>query len=614
LGRTAKVAGVLLFALAWMAIGGFLLPGPSRPAGELPPQAVEAPVVAARSGPIPKAKVPTEAATAKPESALLARPRNAGPLVPPQLPPGGGALDVAVAIDAELDRRLAEAGVPPSPLADDAEFLRRASLDFTGRIPTYDQTVAFLDSKDPYKRSRLIDKLLASPLYGRHFANIWCDLLVKRDFDSNRNLRTEPFVRWLTEQFNQNEKWDRIVSCLLTAEGNAEANPATFFFLTNQDNNQPSPAKLVGATGNLFLGIQIQCAECHVHPFNDKWKPEDFWGMAAFFGHTRAERPGNPKNGTGPAAIVELKSGERLPFRRKKNQAEAAPVGATIAIPDPSDPRKTRERVAAKFFEGPAPSLGRDGPYRPTLAGWVASSQNRYFAPAQVNRMWAHFFARGLVHPIDDMKEDSPASHPEVLQRLSSEFTASGYDVKFLIRAICNTRAYQRTSRPLPGNANDDKLISHMPVKVVSAQMLLDSLAMATGHEYGGPASAGGRNGKPAGAGKGRVREESLVRFFDTRAYDDDPTEYPFGVPQALRLMNSELSNSGAQVVKRLARPERSREQVIEDLFLTALSRRPSAAEVERLGDYVAQQGNPAKGYVGVFWALLNSAEFACNR
>src|SRR5262249_20256158 len=146
------------------------------------------------------------------------------------------------------------------------------------------------DSQDPYKRSRLIDELLASSNYGQHFANVWCDLIVKHDFDNNKNLKTEAFVSWLAEQFNQDKAWDKIVTALLTADGKEEQNPATFFLLANQDNNQPAPSKLVGATGNLFMGIQIQCAECHVHPFNDKWKPDDFWGMAAFFGHTRAKR------------------------------------------------------------------------------------------------------------------------------------------------------------------------------------------------------------------------------------------------------------------------------------------------------------------------------------
>jgi hypothetical protein len=612
-GRAAKVAGLLLFVLAWMAVGGFVLPGRSRPAAD-PAPAVDTTVPQAFTQGQPDP--PAEATPAPPDRALLARPRYDGPAVAPQLPPGGGALDLALAVDRELDRRLGEAGVPPSPVADDAEFLRRACLDLTGRIPTYEQAVTFLDSNDPYKRSRLIDDLLASPHFGRHFANIWCDLLVKRDFDSNRGLRTEPFVRWLADEFNRNEKWDRIVTAMLTAEGADEDNPATFFFLANQDNNQPSPAKLVGATGNLFLGIQIQCAECHVHPFHDRWKPADFWGLAAFFGHTRAQRGGNAKRPNAPARIVELASGEKLPpmGKKKKLRTEPAPVGATIAIPDPSDPRKTRGQAVARFLEGPAPALGRSGPYRPTLAAWVASARNPYFAAAQVNRLWAHFFARGLVNPLDDMKPDSPPSHPEVLQRLSREFAASGYDVKFLIRALCNTRAYQRTSRPLPGNASHDKLLSRMPVKVLGARALLDSLATATGHEAGS-ANPEFRRGKPGGGnGKGRVGDVGPVRFFDTREYDDDPTEFSSGVPQVLRLMNSELSNRSAEVVGRLARPGRTSEQVIEGLFLTALSRRPSAAETRRLADYVAEQGEPAKGYAGVFWVLLNSAEFACNR
>lgn len=623
LGWVFRIGGLLVFAGVWVYVGGFLLP---KPKDERPPQPQGQNEVVIRdkdqsqpsnemmAGDSDDSDEPSDV----PEdldtfvvtaTTSLTRPK-AEPIVMPELPPGGGPLELAVAIDKELDRALSEAKVPASPLADDAEFLRRASLDITGRIPSYDQTVAFLASKDPHKRSKLIDELLASPHYGRHFANIWCDLLVKHDFDNNKGLKTEAFVAWLSDKFNQSEKWDKIVAALMTAEGKESQSPATFFLLANQDNNQPSPAKLVGATGNLFMGIQIQCCECHVHPFNSKWKPTDFWGMAAFYGHVRADRDadakGKPKPGTANLMEVERRA-EPKGKAAKKNGDKAIMAGASIAIPDPTNPKKTLATAPAKFFEGAKPSLGSKVPYRPHLAHWVASDKNPYFAPAMVNRTWAHFFARGFVNPIDDIKDDNPPSHPGVLKLLASEFTRSGYDLKYLIKTICNTRAYQRTSRPLPDNSADDKLFSHLQVKVLTAEMLLDSLALATSHEIAkGGGSAAGRKQMPVA--------NSTVRYFDTREPDDDPTDYSYGVPQVLRLMNTGLTNSGNEVVSRLTKAGTPKEKVIEDIFLTTLSRRPSDSEQKRMLEYVAKQKDPLKGYAGVFWALLNSAEFACNR
>jgi hypothetical protein len=186
---------------------------------------------------------------------------------------------VAAAIDRELDRKLAEAKVTPAPAADDAEFLRRAYLDLTGRIPTVAQAVAFLDSKDPDKRRKLIDQLLDSENYGKHFGIIWSDLIVKRD-ENNRLLRPDAFKAWLAEGFNKNRGWNEIVTDLLTAEGSS---PPALFFLANRDMTRVAPNKIIGTTANLFLGVQMQCAECHNHPFVADWKQKDFWAMAAFF-------------------------------------------------------------------------------------------------------------------------------------------------------------------------------------------------------------------------------------------------------------------------------------------------------------------------------------------
>jgi hypothetical protein len=539
-------------------------------------------------------------------TAKITRPA-AEPVVVPQLPANSSHGDVAKAVDADIDRKLEAAKMTPSPLADDAEFVRRVYLDLTGKIPSYEQTRAFLDSKDPYKRSKLIDEILASEAFGQHLANFWTDLLIKRDFDNNKNLKTDAFEKWLAEKFNKNEPWNKVVHAMMTAEGKETENPAVFFLLANQDNNQPNPSKLVGATGNLFMGIQIQCAECHVHPFTSKWKPSDFWGMAAFFGHTRFEREGADKKGKGGIAIAKEVNSAKEMKKDKKDKSGPIPTGAVIAIPDPTNAKKTLGTAKAKFFEGNEPKLSDKGPYRPAVADWVTSSKNRYFAPAMVNRTWAMFFARGFVNPLDDMKEDNAPSHPAALQLLADEFTKSNYDIKHLIRCMLNTQAYQRTSRPTPDNKDDETLFSHMPIKVLNADQLLDSIQVATRSNLPRGGGGGGK-GKNAGTGPG------LHGFFDVNEYGDDPRDYAYGIPHILKMMNSNVTNSAYDAANRIVKSNGSNKaKIIEDIYLTVLSRKPSLDENKRMQQFVAKQGE-ARGYGSVFWALLNSAEFVCNR
>jgi hypothetical protein len=561
-------------------------------------------------------KEPAPAAPALPPPPFMPHPLDAAPVIVPQRP-AGPAYELAAAIDKEIDAALAAAKVPPSPLADDAEFLRRVTLDLTGTVPTYDRTVAFLMDSDPYKRAKLIDELLASPAYGKLFAREWADLLIKRDFDSNKNLNTDPFATWLADRLNKGAGWNAIVRDILTASGKESDTPASLFYLANQDNNQPSPAKLVGATGNLFMGVQIQCAECHVHPHVDKWAQKDFWGMAAFFAHVVADREkgdkGRPLPGTAMIHEVERKSNPPKNAKgAKKNGEHEIKPGGTIAIPDPTDNKKTVGTARAKFFEGSMPTLNA-APYRPTLATWVTSPQNKYFAANAVNRLWAHLFARGLVHPIEEMHDGNDPSHPAVLKQLSAAFAKHGYDLKFVLRAVCNTTAYQRTSRPLPENAEaEEKLFARMPVKVIGAHELLASLATVTEHRESEGARRGGM--RPSGNnGKRPDGPPTLTRFFDTREYDDDPTEFPFGVPQVLKLMNTNLTHRASETAARVAKSSTDRRRVVEDLYLTALTRRPRPAELDRMLAYVAKQGNPQQGYAGVMWALLNSAEFVSN-
>ncbi len=616
---TSKAIGVAAICVASLLIGGFVLPSGQGSASaiadrpdEAVPEAVPVPVKFAVAAPISVSEVIVRPAAPPPPPEP--NPLDAAIVVPPQLP-SGPAYELAAAIDRDIDATLVAAKVPASPLADDAEFLRRVTLDLTGTVPTYDRAVSFLLDSDPYKRAKLIDELLASPEYGQLFGRQWADLLIKRDFDSNKRLDAEPFVGWLAGKLNQGAGWDGIVRDILTASGKEEATPQALYYLANQDNNQPSPAKLVGATGNLFMGVQIQCAECHVHPTVDKWSQKDFWGMAAFFAHVVADREtgekGKPMPGTATIHEVEKKAAPK-PMVAKKTGAKEVKPGGTIAIPDPTDNKKTVGTARAKFFEGPSPIL-RSAPYRPTMAAWVTSKQNKYFAANAVNRLWAHLFARGLVHPIEEMRDENKPSHPVVLQMLSDGLVKNGYDLKFVLRAICNSNAYQRTSKPLPENATaEEKLFAHMPVKVIGAHELLASLVTVTGFREADP--RGRRPQRPMNDNPKRPQGPvPLTRFFDTREYDDDPTEFPFGVPQMLKLMNTNLTHRAGEVAARVAQSAGTdRSRVIEALYMTALTRRPKAAEMQRMSAYVAKQGHQ-QGYAGVMWALLNSAEFVSN-
>ena len=521
---------------------------------------------------------------------------------------------VAAAIDRAVDARLAQEKLPASPRADDAEFLRRAYLDVTGRIPTAEQAAAFLDSTAPDKRRKLIDDLLADPNYGRHFGIIWSDLIVNRD-DANRVLNTAPFKKWLADSFNENRGWDEIVRDLLTSAGTVEQDPAALFFVANRDMNTLAPSKVVGTAANLFMGIQLQCAECHNHAFIKEWKQTDFWGMAAFFNQTRAAGGRQGAMNT-PVSIAE--GAAPAGGGRRPGMGFARPTlrGAQIEIPDATDPRRrTGKVVKAKFFQDAEPALEDKGPFRPVLAEWLTSPENKYFAPAAVNRMWGHFFARGFVNPLDDMHDENPPSHPELLRLLADEFTASEFDLKHLIRCVMNSRAYQRTSKPLPENNDDTKLFSHQAVKVMSPEVLYDSLCLALGvtelRTTAGPAR-GGFGAGPRGPGGGP--REAFVRFFSTKEEGDDGTEMGFGIPQFLRLMNSRQFNESGAAIDRVMEDEAAPDKVIESLFLTALARRPTPAEAQKLAAYVARKETPKDGYVGVLWVLVNSAEFVCVR
>ena len=504
-----------------------------------------------------------------------------------------GQAAIAAIIDSEIARQQKDAKITPAAMASDAEYLRRVYLDLVGHIPSHDRTVAFLDSKEPDKRAKLVTELLASPEYGQQFATIWAKLITAEEPKLKPGLET-----LLVDRFNKNQPWDALVRDLVSANGTG---PDTSFVMSNVDNKLPQPSKLAGSTARLFLGLQLQCAECHNHPFVD-WKQTDFWSLAAFFNYTRLNKA--DKN-----ALAEMPPAA-------KGKPEALP-GAKITLPVTAG-KGAGKVVDAKFLTGDKPTLPAEGPFRPALAEWMTAPQNPYFAPAAVNRLWAHFFGRGLVNPIDDLNDDNPPSHPEAMQALADEFRASGFDVKHLIECICATQAYQRSSRTTNADKDDEAEYARMAIKVMSPEALYDSLVLALevkelNVSVGTAATNGvGGNSKPP-TGKGAAREK-FTRFFNTRELEGYATDYSHGIPQALALMNDPAMTSKPPIVDRLIKSGATPGQIIEDLFLSLLNRRPEARELKPMLAYVQKQSDPAKGYAGIVWVLINLPEFGLIR
>jgi hypothetical protein len=384
-------------------------------------------------------------------------------------------------------------------------------------------------------------------------------------------------ITWLEEAFNSNRPWDKIVSDIVTATGTQDKNGAVTFYVAN-----PTADKMTDQVARLFLGVQLQCAQCHNHPFTD-WKQKEYWGMATFFTKVRTDRANAAaRNGTSPGVQeIARGRGNRLP--------------------------ESAMNVPAKFLQDEEPKLDAAEPYRPALAAWMTSKTNPFFARAMANRMWHTFFGRGIVNPADDMSADKLPSHPELLQTLADQFVASGFDLKYLVRAICNSQAYQRTSKPVSGNVEADaSLFSRMAVKVLTPEQLYDSLTMVAGRLE--------NNARPNRAiPNANTPRAQFVAFFQVED-GADPTEYQAGIPQALRLMNSPQLNRGSPLVTQAVRSGQKPAEVIETLYLSTLSRRPSKAESDRLLAYVEDhKTDPAGAYGDILWSLVNCSEFALN-
>lgn len=488
---------------------------------------------------------------------------------------------LAKTIDQLIDAELKEYEVTASPLCTDEEFIRRVYLDLVGVIPTAAVVKDFLDSKEADNRARLVDELLGNPRYGKFQGELWAKQLMNNE-SVNRRLSEAAMLTWLSERFSANQPWDKLVYDFVTATGPQDKNGAVTFFISNA-----APEKMTDLVTQNFMGVQLQCAQCHNHPFTD-YKQEEYWGMAAFF--LNVSISGNPnqaaKNGT-PISVDE-NTGKAKKGKKLKLPPEAKKVGPSF------------------LQDNTQPKLDKTQPYRPVLAAWMTSRDNPYFARAAANKMWFHFFGRGIVNPHDDMHPDNPPSHADLLATLADQFKQNDFDLKYLVRAICTSKTYQRSSKPAGNNADDQELFSHALVRSLHPEQLYDSLAQVMGTEPQVNAAQKGLKRQPA---------NPRQKFIDFFTGDDGykPLEFQAGIPQALLLMNAKQFSNNNKVINQAIKQAKNPKAVIEHLFLSTYSRAPSAAELQTMTAFVQKQASPQQAYGDILWALVNSSEFALN-
>lgn len=499
---------------------------------------------------------------------------------------------VSAGIDQHVTTRLQANQLSPSPSADDVEFLRRLYLDLAGRVPTAEEARTFLESKSDNKRAALIDQLLESPDFGKQMGRTWRDWICPPELPSDMNGGKQPHQEarrmgsWIADQVNANHSWDHIVRDLLSVRGEIKNHPQMIFYGLIGQNARATPDGSARSIGSLFMGVQIGCAQCHDDPYRD-WSQNEFWSLAAFFTHTK-----------GDFKKIEVKSGK-----------------GEIKIPD-SAFLNAGSKVQVGYLRNGKTQPDREAEWRNEFIGWLTKKENPYFARSFANRAWFYFFGRGIVNPVDDIRPLNPPTHPGLLTLLENEFIASGFDLKHLVRCICNSQTYQRTSRPIGGKSVETlkpitALFGHMPLRVMTADMLYDSLKQV----YGDPKldlraidpKDGNQNGESAPIG------DPLLQFQrDFCSNEEDPTDFRHGIPQMLTFLNHPRLMKGSKAVEdyRKKNPDLTPEQMIEWLYLSTLSRLPTPDESSTASQFVAEITEPEKAYTDVLWMLVNRSEY----
>ena len=498
------------------------------------------------------------------------------------------------AVDSPLYKQWQQLGVTPSPQADDATFIRRATIDVCGTLPTPDEIQEYLADSRPDKKSRLIDRLLERPEYASYFALKWADILQNRGqgyATSQQRPATTLFAAWLRDSIANNKRYDRLVSEILTATGSQERNPPTLWY-----RNVRTTKDYVESISQAFLGVRIQCAQCHHHPA-ERWSQADYYSLAAVF--ARVGR----KGGFADAEV---------------------PTFETIYLKDEGEVRHPRTDEVMR----PRPLMGADFPLsrfddpRRAFAKWMTAPDNPFFARTMVNRMWGHFLGRGIIHPIDDARSTNPPSNPELLNALTQEFVASGFDMKHLVRVITGSYAYGLSAVPNETNREDRQSFARFYPRRLKAEVLLDGISQI----LEAPTQfAGGPGQFPVGTRAIDLPDENVpTHFLDVfgrpnrnSACECERTDDP-ALAQALELVNSKefqgKLTAAKGYIEQLATSTQPVEQNVRDIFLRVFSRPATAEELAVATEFLAAEPDRPEAYRSLLWSLLVTNEFLFNR
>lgn len=492
-------------------------------------------------------------------------------------------------VDRHLFAQWRKLGIVPSSPTDDATFLRRASVDICGTLPTRDEVTEYLNDTSPDKRERLIDRLLNRPEYASYFTLKWADILQNRGAGyatSKQRAGTTLFASWIRDSVESNKPYDQFVSEILTATGSQNENPPAIWYRTVRK----SP-EYVESVAQAFLGVRVQCAQCHHHP-TERWSQSDYYGLAAVF--SQVGRKGGFADAEVPTdEIIYLKETGEVVHPRTGEVLKPQPLGGTpFAIGLQDDPRES-------------------------LARWMTHADNPFFARTMVNRLWAHFLGRGIVHPIDDARSTNPPSNPELLDALANDFIASGYDVKHLIRTITNSYAYRLDSAPEPGNAGDTQTFARFYARRLPAEVILDGISQVLEVPTVFP-------GVPAGTRAIQLPDENVAaHFLDVfgrparmSACECERVDAP-ALTQALELVNSaEIQRKLTEAsgyAQQLAGRDLPNDAVAEEIFVRVFARNPRPEELKAASEYLAGQSDRAEACRSLLWSLLATNEFLFN-
>jgi hypothetical protein len=486
-------------------------------------------------------------------------------------------------IDQLVDAKLRKLKIQPSALADDAAFLRRASLDLTGQIPAVEQVRAFVLDPAPtrVKRARMVDKLIASSAFVDHWTVKWSDLLQSsRKYLGDKGVYG--FREYIRESLAANKPYDKWVHEMLTARGSVYDEPAANYYRVTRE-AKPTMEK----TTAVFMGVRMVCAQCHDHPF-ERWTQNQYYQMSAFF------------SAVGLRAGYEV--GEEILFDQREDYEMKHPKDGRVVKPE-------FMLAAAKPVAIPGDERRRDA-----LAEWLASKENPFFAKAIANRVWSYFFGKGIIDPVDDIRASNPPSNPALLEALTKDFVEHNFDLQHLMRTVVNSRAYQTSFVPNEWNAGDELNFSRALPRRMTAEQLMDGLALAAGAR---PVFAEvPQDTTAAQIPDPHVGKEGFLDVFGRPLREsalESERRSDFSLPQALNLVNGETVSSavadGKGRVARMVLAGKSDAAMVEELYLAALSRLPQKDEAERGVRYLSQ-GARATRAQDLLWALLNSKGF----